>query len=410
MNKFTLASIEQFASFQKIDSDLPGIRLIVIGPGGNLDLEGVLQSGRDDYDVIFNTDAGVLYAGASLDEFIGGSQYDDTLYGGDGADTIFGDYGLYSPRTSAKPTHNDYLDGGAGNDTITGNWGQDTLFGGLGDDSILGDSEADLTFSDLDAELLAGVGYDDQLNGDDGNDTLVGGRGADLLDGGDGNDWLTGDYAPTADPPSPNFGNDTLLGGAGNDTLDGGDGSDLVDGGEGHDNLDGGDGNDTLYGGAGNDRLSGREGSDLVDGGDGNDTLYLYAETGGGVDTLIGGDGDDVFWAFDGSPDSFVIRGGDGWDVFNVGSSVLPLDMQDVEELRVSVYRVPVALAALELFTNITREGYNPLNGYANEVRLSIVGEGGVIDFGDKIADGLVSYTYADQAEFGCRLRRIEPR
>ncbi|MFO1065109.1 MAG: DUF642 domain-containing protein [Pirellulales bacterium] len=58
----------------------------------------------------------------------------------------------------------------------------------------------------------------------------------------------------------------------------------------GNDILDGGAGNDRLYGQFGDDRLSGGAGDDVLDGGSGNDTLI----GGAGADTLKGGAGYDT--------------------------------------------------------------------------------------------------------------------
>jgi Ca2+-binding RTX toxin-like protein len=86
---------------------------------------------------------------------------------------------------------------GAGNDTInfgalkagtfeleiSGEAGNDTLTGGLGNDTLFGDSESDT--------LKGGAGNDTLFGGSD-NDTLDGGLGNDTLAGGGGNDSLTG--------------------------------------------------------------------------------------------------------------------------------------------------------------------------------------------------------------------------
>ena len=85
----------------------------------------------------------------------------------------------------------------------------------------------------------------------------------------------------------------TINAGAGNDNVIGSDFNDTINGGAGVDNLKGGAGNDTIKGGAGGDIITGGKGNDKLYGeagkntfifnaGDGNDTIYQ----GKGTDTL----------------------------------------------------------------------------------------------------------------------------
>jgi Domain of unknown function (DUF4394)/RTX calcium-binding nonapeptide repeat (4 copies) len=141
---------------------------------------------------------------------------------------------------------NDSLLGGVGNDTILALNGEDSVNGGDGNDSIFGDFSAAFPFASGDDYLFGGQG-NDTIFGDDGNDVLdgftdndvlIGGNGLDFVLGGDGNDTLFGF-----------FGNDTLLGANGNDVLLGEVGDDTLDGGNGADILTGGLGRDVyLYG------------------------------------------------------------------------------------------------------------------------------------------------------------------
>ena len=116
-----------------------------------------------------------------------GTQLDDTLIGGHGADVLTGGHG------------DDQVDGGAGNDVLKGGAGADLLGGGRGADRLFGGGQAD---------HLGGGGGRDRLSGDTGSDVLSGGAGADKLSGGAGADRLSG-----------NAGNDRLTGGAGPDTF-----------------------------------------------------------------------------------------------------------------------------------------------------------------------------------------------
>ncbi len=150
-----------------------------------------------------------------------GGRGNDTLYGGDGNDTLNGSWG------------NDTLYGGKGNDTLNGSWGDDILHGGRGNDT---------------------------LNGSWGDDILYGGRGRDILNG--------------------SWGDDYLYGGSGRDTLNGSWGNDYMDGGAGKDTLYGGWGDDWMLGGAGNDRMAGNWGNDFMKGGAGRDTYDIQGRGG----------------------------------------------------------------------------------------------------------------------------------
>lgn len=197
------------------------------------DIKGVIKFdglGGNDY---FNNNVNTLRTSA-----IGGLG-NDTLKGGDMADTLVGGIG------------NDYLYGYEGSDLLKGEAGTDRLYGGNGGDSLDGGDDSDYLWGEGDSDMLAGGKGNDSLYGAAGNDNLFGGDGADLLDGGFGNDYLR---ATTYEMNSLN--KETLVGGEGNDELIGGWGADQLDG------------------GAGNDTLSGSEGIDFLTGGEGNDLFY----------------------------------------------------------------------------------------------------------------------------------------
>lgn len=154
---------------------------------------------------------------------------------------------------------NDTLDGGGGADLILGGKGDDTIRGMAGDDWLFGEKG------------------DDKLSGGAGNDTLFGGDGRDTMIGADGDDWLFG--GDDKDDLDGGGGNDLLFGGDGNDVLRGGDGNDVLSGGEGRDSLSGnagndvfrlgascGDDDDTYTGGAGADfyRIVGQFDDDMI--------------------------------------------------------------------------------------------------------------------------------------------------
>jgi len=125
---------------------------------------------------------------------------DNTIVGGDGADTLNGTGG------------NDRLVGLAGNDTLNGGAGNDILEGGDGNDHLSGGSGMD---------HLAGGSGADVLDGGAGDDVLAGGAGADLLTGGLGSDvfeWSLADRGTTGSPSMDHITDFNMA--AGGDQLD----------------------------------------------------------------------------------------------------------------------------------------------------------------------------------------------
>ena len=108
----------------------------------------------------------------------------------------------------------DIQDGSSGgNDSLLGGDGEDTLFGDAGNDIRGGSAGGD--------DTLQGDADDDILFGDAGDDIETGSAGGnDTLDGGSGNDNLIGDAGGSIDGTST-AGSDTLIGGEGNDNLHG---------------------------------------------------------------------------------------------------------------------------------------------------------------------------------------------
>lgn len=139
--------------------------------------------------------------------------------------------------------------GYAGNDTITADGGSAKFYGGDGYDTLIGDYLPDFLYGENQDDYLFGADGNDTLDGGAGNDTLDGGDDNDTLSGGTGNDLLKG--GNDADVLNGNSGVDTLLGQAGDDTLDGGSGNDILDGGSGEDYLKGDEGSDTYLFGLG---------------------------------------------------------------------------------------------------------------------------------------------------------------
>ncbi|MEM1429173.1 MAG: DUF4214 domain-containing protein [Pseudomonadota bacterium] len=275
-----------------------------------------------------------------------GSNFDDLIYPGEGADYVLDrggrDIVIASQAVGAGPV---FFGAGSGNDHLVGSvGGGDTVdyyatFGndiaGIGMHGAVIDLAAGMArdpWGDLDVligiENAWGSRQGDQITGTDGYNLLRGQQGADLLRGGGGDDDLAGgsgndtldggagtqDEADYSRDPEAIWASladgvvqdghgdvdtliriesirgsafdDTILGGEAGDWLRGDGGDDVLRGGAGDDTLDGGQGNDTLDGGAGNgDRVQFQSARWAVD----VDLEAGRAYDGlGGVDTLIG--------------------------------------------------------------------------------------------------------------------------
>ncbi len=131
-----------------------------------------------------STNSGFTFSGDLIDDAVVTpiEAGDDTIEGGSGQDTIFGQGG---DDSLSGGQGDDSIDGGEGSDTLEGGQGQDQLFGGAGEDTITG-----------------GEGNDSAFGGD-GSDLIVSGAGNDFADGGQASDRFTFDAA----------GNHTIVGG-----------------------------------------------------------------------------------------------------------------------------------------------------------------------------------------------------
>ena len=205
--------------------------------GSTVNLDGSIDTG---------TNSAEIMVGTAHDDYLRMGIGDDTAYGGDGNDFLFG--GMANAGANK-------LYGGAGNDYLVGGDAPDLIDGGSGDDWI---------FEQSSGSSVNGVG---QSIGGSGNDHIFGGIGIDKIFGGTGDDYIYG-------------GNDTdpvVFGGDGNDYMNGNSGVDVMNGDNGDDIMDGGPGVDQLFGGNGDDILRPGDISDV-------------AGNGGGGDVLVGGD------------------------------------------------------------------------------------------------------------------------
>jgi Ca2+-binding RTX toxin-like protein len=283
--------------------------------------------------------------------------FNDTIRGGDGADSIYGDLGNDSIMGDAGA---DFLFGGAGDDRVVGGAGHDyaelgdgndnfgshssedgddIVFGGAGNDTILVGAGDDIAYGGAGNDNLADAGGSDSLYGgagddkisisdDDGGDTIFGGSGWDILTltqwsntngvtvtftGDDAGSYgfapgdATGEFseieavATTDHADSVNASADTngvaIFANGGDDSVIGGSGADTLYGHAGDDRLFGGAGNDKVFGGSGNDTLFGGDGNDSLLGGAGNDRIS--GGTGADLFEFDRAGGDDLITDFD---------------------------------------------------------------------------------------------------------------
>tara|TARA_R110002110_G_scaffold362241_1_gene572036 strand:- start:109131 stop:115847 length:6717 start_codon:yes stop_codon:yes gene_type:complete len=177
-----------------------------------------------------------IFGGAGSDYLLGGTG-SDAISGGEDRDVIYGDSALHYRLVELTPgvasekleiafadgsdpvgDYNDLIYGGGGADTLWGELGDDTIYGGEGSDNLFGDRVNEAAY--FAAELSAYDGTAPALNpAFHGDDRLYGGAGDDLIFGHGGNDLLSGG----ADA-------DSLLGGDGNDVYfsKAGDGLDYI--------------------------------------------------------------------------------------------------------------------------------------------------------------------------------------
>lgn len=144
----------------------------VVGGVGNDVIDGgagrnTLYAGAGDDSIIGGTGVNQINGNKGQDTIVGRSQSGDSLFGGQGQDSI---------DASASTGHN-YLNGNLGNDTLRGGGSGDTLRGGQGDDVI-----------------YAGSG-NDWISGDLGTNTIYGGQGADTFHASPGHDLVDGWHA-----------------------------------------------------------------------------------------------------------------------------------------------------------------------------------------------------------------------
>ena len=250
---------------QAASTSITAIRVTGDGAADNINLAAVAAPA-------FNPLQSVLVEGRGGNDLINGTQFADTLKGGDGHDRIIGDDNQAGSRDDMQgeagddtlvwnPGDDDDInEGGTGTDTAEVNGGgkeqfevkpgtvpsrvafdrvqPDSTFGAPFSVDISDDTERlDLNAGgDIDiinaAEGLAALAFALDIDGGDGNDVIDGGDGADKIAGGLGDDQIAADDNPatTRDVVNGDGGNDTM-------TWNPGDDDDVNEGGEGSDTV-----------------------------------------------------------------------------------------------------------------------------------------------------------------------------
>lgn len=237
------------------------------GADGNdtlVSIENVIGSEFDD-DLTGGGGANVL-EGRGGNDFLAGGAGDDTLLGGDGDDFLQGDFG----ENNIGVTGNDILDGGNGNDLLRGGLGNDQLLGGANNDLLRGNGGVDYFDGGADdGEGVNGIG--DRVSFYERRATQ--GAIADLRTGIISNDGF-GNVETMVGIES--LGSNTAFA----DTFYGNDGRNFLFG----------DATDSLYGFGGDDIFQSSSAAAIVDGGSGRDRLIVTTD-GGSLLADSNGDG-----------------------------------------------------------------------------------------------------------------------
>jgi len=305
----TLAVYAEYGQLYKASANVENITIISTNTNP-VDLEG-----SEDNNVLQGNDGANHIRGLGGDDTItGGANWGDTLDGGDGNDSIYGNGWLYGGAGDdyLSSIQSSYLSGGAGNDTLTGR-GIDSYLYARGDglDTIL-----DYTAYDPATAVNPASNYADSIIFGDGiaeTDIRLARSGDDLLvriagtndgitiqqhfapaDGvlsyaiegftfQDGTAWDTtiiNAYLANYGSNQTSNSSDFIFGTSLNDRINGLQGDDYISAGDGDDQIDGGSGNDILVGKAGSDTLTGGAGDDLLQGGIGGD-VYKFGRDDG---------------------------------------------------------------------------------------------------------------------------------
>jgi Ca2+-binding RTX toxin-like protein len=239
-------------------------------------------------------------SGGPGDDDLTGSEINDVLEGGPGADAIDGGDTVPNPEWNVASYANSTA--GVNVDLATGSASGGDAQGDTLEriDSVYGSEFADTLKGNAQSNVFSALGGDDTIDAREATDGFQGGPGADVLEGGEGYDYLA--YVNATGPVQIDLAAGTA---SGNDaTGDTYSGAEALLGSEFGDELTGDNGSNDILAFGGNDVINGSGGDDTIEGGHGEDTE-------------MGGPGDDYFWAGYEFDDDDEIDGGPGVDYIN---------------------------------------------------------------------------------------------
>ncbi|MGB4057265.1 MAG: calcium-binding protein [Alphaproteobacteria bacterium] len=163
--------------------------IVLLSTGSLITIDGYGDASAQIEKIVFDSNSSIIDLSAIIEQKFYGTALADTLI------------------VSGTAVQTLLVYGYGSNDTITADGAAAKFYGGDGYDTLIGDYLPDFLYGENNDDYLFGEGGNDTLTGGAGNDRLLGGDGADTLYGSDGNDVHDG-----------GAGNDRMEGGNGNDT------------------------------------------------------------------------------------------------------------------------------------------------------------------------------------------------
>jgi Ca2+-binding RTX toxin-like protein len=281
--------------------------------------------------------------------------------------------------------------GSDGNDTYVGTNYDDLIDGGLGADSMAGGLGNDTYIvDDYSGDIVT-------ENADGGNDTIqtalnhyqIGANIENLTL--TGTDNLSGYGNDLDNILTGNDGTNVLSGMAGNDTIYGGLGTDKLNGNDGNDYLDGGAGADTLVGGLGNDTFVVDDADDIVTelDGEGTDTVSTtlnHYQIGAYIENLtltgsedLTGYGNDLNNVLTGNDGKNLLAGMGGNDTYILGKgdTVSELNLSNADAGGKDTVQTDFSFTLGDFVENLTLTGDSNRNGTGNNLANALTGNTG---------------------------------
>jgi Ca2+-binding RTX toxin-like protein len=140
-------------------------------------------------DMLVGNDGANVINGGNGDDYIDGADGNDTLNGGNGRDFL--GYSESDAGVTVDLFLNFASGGDATGDQITG---FEDVGGSIFNDFLFGNDDANRLVGNNGHDVIEGDGGNDTLEGEVGNDTLRGGNNDDSITGGNGNDFVDSGY------------------------------------------------------------------------------------------------------------------------------------------------------------------------------------------------------------------------